>query len=53
MLSITDLSGKVIYSQEVDLNNVITLPLDNLNSGVYLVTTKSEQNIAVQKLIIQ
>lgn len=53
MLTIIDLSGKVVYSQDANLNGVITLPIDNLNSGVYLVTTKSAQNISVQKLIIQ
>lgn len=53
MLSITDLSGKVIYTQEKNLSGVISVPVDNLNSGLYLITTKSEQNIAVQKLIIQ
>lgn len=53
MLSIADLSGKVIYSREVSLNKVLTIPISKLNSGVYLVTIKSAQNIAVQKLIIQ
>lgn len=53
MLTITDLSGKLIYSQEVNLKGVVTIPVDKLNSGVYLVTATSGQNIAVQKLIIQ
>ena len=53
MLTITDLSGKLIYSQEVNLKGVVTIPVDKLNSGVYLVTTTTGQNIAVQKLIIQ
>lgn len=52
-LTISDLSGKVIFSQESGLNGIISLSTDNLNSGVYLVTTKSVQNIAIQKLIIQ
>lgn len=52
-ISISDLNGKLIYNQEVNLKGVVTIPVDKLNSGVYLVTTTSGQNIAVQKLIIQ
>ncbi len=53
MLTISDLSGKVIYTHEVNLNGIITISTEKLNTGVYLVTTKSSKNISVQKLIIQ
>ncbi len=52
-VSITDLSGKVIFSQEQNLNGIITIAVDNLNSGMYLVIVKYDNNTAVQKLIIQ
>lgn len=53
MLTITDLSGKLIYTHDGSLNGVVTIPVEKLNPGVYLVTTKSAEKIAVQKLIIQ
>jgi hypothetical protein len=52
-ISITDLSGKLIYNQEINEIGVITIPTDKLDAGLYLITAQSEQNIAIQKLIIQ
>lgn len=53
VLFITDMSGKVVYTRDFDLKGVITIPLDKMNPGVYLVTVKSKNNTVVQKLIIR
>jgi hypothetical protein len=52
-LSVTDLSGKVIYHSDVNGLENISIPVGDLDSGVYLVTVQSGSSRFTQKLIIQ
>jgi predicted lipoprotein with Yx(FWY)xxD motif len=52
-LSISDLSGKVMYRSEVSVLENISIPVGDLDSGVYLLTVQSGSSRCTQKLIIQ
>ena len=50
---ITDLSGKVVLSVEPGNLKTITIPVNRLNPGMYLINAKSANETAIQKLVIQ
>lgn len=52
-VTITDLSGKIVQRVEPGNLNTITIPINRLNSGMYLIHAKSANEAAVQKLVIQ
>jgi len=51
-ITITDLTGKVVYQTEVN-DSSITLSSLNLRSGIYLLKVSADQGQATEKLIIQ
>jgi hypothetical protein len=51
-VSVTDITGKVVFQSEVNTNN-FTLPTLNLKSGLYVVNVATSQGNAVEKLIIK
>jgi len=53
IFTISDLSGKVVYSREINQESDISVSIDELNTGMYLVILSSKENFAVQKLIIR
>lgn len=52
-INITDLSGKVVMSTEVSMNNNSKVDVSNLNTGFYFMTVATENGTNTQKLIIQ
>ncbi len=51
-LTINDINGKVVFSKKQCLETE-NIDLQNLNSGVYFVKIKSNEKVAVKKLIVQ
>lgn len=51
-VTITDISGKVVYQSDINSNSV-TLQSLNLNQGLYIVNVATNQGNAVEKLIIK
>lgn len=53
-LSVSDISGKVIYDQSISPNATnIYIPLTNVPAGTYIVHTQLDGRTLVQKLVIQ
>jgi hypothetical protein len=52
-MSISDLSGKVIYSKNIRQQKTISIPAEHFDPGFYLVKVKKNGSGAVQKLVIQ
>jgi hypothetical protein len=53
MISILDLNGRVVYSQETEMNNTVNISAENLTSGIYMIQIKSASYSQTSKLIIQ
>ncbi len=54
-LSMTDLSGKIIFNKSVEItegNNALSIPLELLAKGVYTITVKSTLGNVVEKILI-
>ena len=51
-LAITDLTGRIVLRQDINLSDLISIPL-NVKAGVYLVTVKSEQEVKTEKVFIK
>lgn len=52
-LIIADLSGREIIKMQIGQQQNISVPIGQLNSGVYLVSLQSGTNKSIQKLVIQ
>lgn len=52
-INITDLSGKVVLTTEVSMNQNSKVDVSNLNTGFYFMTVATENGSRTQKLIIQ
>jgi hypothetical protein len=52
-ISILDLNGRVVYSQETEMNNTVNVSAENLTSGIYMIQIKSANFSQTSKLIIQ
>jgi len=53
MIRIMDLSGRMVYSSQVDNNQSETkIDLSGITEGVYLVTASAGKTVYTQKLII-
>ena len=51
-VSINDLTGKQISHIELNAVNAITIPLNNVANGVYMISIKTKNSIQSQKLIV-
>jgi len=53
-IELTDINGRLIISRNEHLNSsrVVQLPIDNLNSGIYIISISSDNFKQNQKLII-
>ena len=55
-LSVMNLMGQLVYSSNVEVMegyNFINLPVKQLNSGIYMVTIRTNTGISTQKLIVK
>ncbi len=52
-LNITDITGKVIYSQKSTTSNLISIDLNAFSSGIYFVTITGDNTFINKKLIIK
>ena len=54
---VTDLSGRVVktelFANRVAGGNIIDLPLDAIADGMYMVSIKSENAVATQRLVVR
>lgn len=50
MVRVTDLQGRMVYSNKADND---TIQINNLTSGTYIVSVVSNNNIATKKLIVK
>lgn len=50
---IVDLTGKVCFEKEVSDEPLVSIPVDEFEPGIYLVTIKTENTIETQKIIIE
>jgi len=53
IITISDINGEIVFSREINQAGEISISIDDLNAGMYLIMLQSKENIAVQKLIIQ
>ena len=56
IVSVMNLMGQIVYTNNVEVNegyNKINLPVKNFNSGVYMVTLRTNTGISTQKLIVK
>ena len=55
-LTLTDITGKVIYAENISLNGINTirnLDLSNYSKGVYVVQLKTDTQVKTERLIVQ
>jgi hypothetical protein len=55
-ITVTNLMGQLVYSNNVEVTegyNFINLPVKQLNSGIYMVTIRTNTGISTQKLIVK
>ncbi len=52
-ISITDVSGRVVYSDALKMTGTNHLDISSLKAGVYMLTVKSEQVFSCTKLVIE
>ncbi len=55
-ISVSDMNGKVIYRNSlhnVIINQQITIPLQQLSKGIYVIKIITEQNTDTQKLVVE
>ena len=56
VLSVLNLMGQTVYNMDVDVNegyNMVTVPVNQLPAGVYMVNIKSNKGTTTQKLIVR
>lgn len=56
VVSVMNLVGQTVYTQPVEIvdgANLITVPVNRFNSGVYMVTIRTNTGITTQKLIVK
>ena len=56
VVSVMNLMGQTVYTNNVEVNegyNLINVPVKNFNSGVYMVTLRTNTGISTQKLIVK
>lgn len=51
-ISLTDLKGSVLFRSEMS-SDKITIPVDGFKAGLYLITVRSGEQTAVQKVLIR
>ncbi len=56
-ISVSDLSGRIVFNElfparNTGLNN-ITLPIDNLSDGMYMVTVRTNKTAVSQRLVVR
>lgn len=55
VVSVMNLMGQIVYTANLEVNegnNMITVPVKQLTSGVYMVTLQTNTGISTQKLIV-
>ena len=52
-ISIFDLNGRSVYSQDMELHNTVNINAENLTSGIYIIKIDGVNNSQTAKLIIQ
>ncbi|MCX6271182.1 MAG: T9SS type A sorting domain-containing protein [Bacteroidetes bacterium] len=55
-LKISDLLGKTVYSSEINITaggSITTLPLDNIQAGIYIVRVGNGNFVTSQKLVVK
>lgn len=56
VLSVMNLMGQTVYNMDVEVNegyNFVTLPVNQLPAGIYMVNIKSNKGTTTQKLIVK
>lgn len=56
VLSVMNLMGQTVYTENVDIHegyNMVTVPVNNFRSGVYMVNLKTNKGTSTQKLIVR
>lgn len=56
VISVMNLMGQTVYTQPVEINegyNFVAVPVNRFNSGVYMVTIRTNTGISTQKLIVK
>jgi len=52
-INLTDLSGKVVYTNEVSQTSRLIIPTTSFSKGIYILSIKTGSKSFVQKLVIQ
>jgi hypothetical protein len=52
-LNVTDITGKVVYSQKSATSNIISIDLNEYSSGIYFVTIVGDNTFINKKLIVK
>ncbi len=56
VLSVLNLMGQTVYTMRVDVNegyNFVTVPVNQLPAGIYMVNIRTNKGISTQKLIVR
>jgi hypothetical protein len=56
VLSVMNLMGQTVYTMNIDVNegtNMVTIPVNQLPAGIYMVNIKTNKGISTQKLIVK
>lgn len=56
VLSVMNLMGQTVYTMNIDVNegtNMVTVPVNQLPAGIYMVNIKTNRGISTQKLIVK
>ena len=56
VISVMNLMGQTVYTKNVAVNegyNMVTLPVNQLRAGVYMVSLRTDKGISTQKLIVK
>lgn len=52
-ISIIDLNGRTVFTQNVELHNAVNINVENLNTGVYIIRINGDNYTHTAKLIIR
>ena len=56
VVSVMNLMGQMVYTDNVNIHegyNMVTIPVNQFTSGVYMVNIKTNKGMSTQKLIVK
>jgi len=52
-ISLLDITGKIVYSQNVGKSRIISIPIETQKSGIYMIKAVSNNKVLMSKVVIE